>query len=129
MIVLKQREKPLSRSSSMTTGQPITTAAADFETNVLASQTPVLVDFWAAWCGPCQTMGPVVDELAHELEGKARIAKVDVEEHGELAERFGVHSIPTFILFRDGEELERVTGMVPKSTLKSKLEALVAPAA
>lgn len=113
----------------MTTGQPITTAAADFETNVLASQTPVLVDFWAAWCGPCQTMGPVVDELAHELEGKARIAKVDVEEHGELAERFGVHSIPTFILFRDGEELERVTGMVPKSTLKSKLEALVAPAA
>lgn len=77
----------------------------------------VVVDFWAAWCGPCKMMHPILDETAKELDGRAKFAKVDVDANGELAQRFQVMSIPTLIVFRDGQQVDRVSGVLPKDEL------------
>ena len=90
----------------------------NFKEEVLQSGVPVLVDFWAPWCGPCRMLGPILDELAAEDEGKVIIAKVNVDEEMDLAARFGVVSIPTMVFFRDGKMEERLVGVQPKEKLR-----------
>lgn len=94
-----------------------------FEEDVLNSDKPVLVDFWAEWCGPCRMVGPVVDELAGEYEGKAKIGKVNVDENAEISTKYGIRSIPSLLIFKDGEVVDQIVGAVPKNQLKKQLDA------
>ena len=94
-----------------------------FKTTIPSSATPVLVDFWAPWCGPCKAIAPILEELATEFEGKLAIAKVNIDDHGEVATQFGVRAIPTMILFKGGQAAETIVGMMPKNALKAKLTA------
>lgn len=100
----------------------VTFTDANFEAEVLKSDVPVLVDFWAPWCGPCQMMGPIVEELATELEGKAKVGKLNVDENNTVAGQFKVMSIPTFLVFKGGEVVDQMVGGVPKEKLKEMLE-------
>lgn len=94
--------------------------SSNFKTTV-AGATPVLVDFWAPWCGPCKAIAPILEELATEFAGKLTIAKVNVDDNGELAAEFGVRAIPTLLLFKGGAVAEQFVGMMDKATLKAKL--------
>ena len=100
--------------------------SADFEKAVLQSDKPVLVDFFADWCGPCKMMAPVVEQLAEELEGKAKVGKLNIDENMDIAEKYRVMNIPTFLIFKDGQEKERIVGAVSKNELKNKLEQTLA---
>ena len=100
--------------------------SADFEKEVLQSDKPVLVDFFADWCGPCKMMAPVVEQLAEELEGKAKVGKLNIDENMDIAEKYRVMNIPTFLIFKDGQENERIVGAVSKNELKNKLEQTLA---
>jgi thioredoxin 1 len=98
---------------------------ANFEEVVLNSKLPVLVDFWAEWCGPCRMVGPIVDELHNEYEGKAIIGKVNVDENPGVSGSFGVRNIPTILFIKNGEVADKSVGAVPKAQLAAKLEALL----
>ncbi|MBI4966133.1 MAG: thioredoxin [Desulfomonile tiedjei] len=94
----------------------------DFESQILQSDVPALVDFWAAWCGPCRTVGPVVEELAAEYEGKIKVAKLNVDENKQTPAKYGVRGIPTLMLFKDGQVVDQIVGAVPKSRIKELLD-------
>lgn len=96
---------------------------ANFDEVVLKSDKPVLVDFWAEWCGPCRMVGPVVEELAKEYEGKAVIGKMNVDFHPNISVKYGIRSIPTLLFFKNGQLVDRQVGAVPKSALETKLKA------
>ncbi len=101
----------------------VTLTAQNFDSEVLKSAQPVLVDFWAEWCGPCKMLGPVLDELAGEYVGKARIGKVNIDDHQDLAVQFGINSIPTLLLFKGGQVVGQTVGLKPKTALKQAIDA------
>lgn len=105
---------------------PITVDQRSFQETVLKAKQPVLVDFWAAWCGPCRAVAPIVDELSREYEGKISFAKVNVDENPFLASGYGVMSIPTLIVFKEGKPVEQVIGFRPKTELKRILDSVLA---
>ncbi|MCX8125561.1 MAG: thioredoxin [Dehalococcoidia bacterium] len=102
---------------------PITVNQANFKQVVLEAKLPVLVDFWAEWCGPCRALAPVVEELSREYSGKIDFAKVNVDEHSTLASQYGIMSIPTLIIFKKGKPAEQVVGFRPKAELKKLLDS------
>ena len=101
--------------------KPIEITETNFEQEVLKSPIPVLVDFWAVWCGPCKMIAPVVDELAVEYDGKLKIGKVDVDNHQQIAMQYGIRSIPTLLIFKSGKVVEQIVGAAPKKSLIEKL--------
>jgi thioredoxin 1 len=100
---------------------------ANFQRDVLKSSQPVLVDFWAPWCGPCHVMAPAIDDLATEFAGRLTVGKVNVDDEPALAAQYGIRSIPTLLLFKDGQIVDQAVGVVPKQVLTEKLNALVYP--
>jgi thioredoxin 1 len=105
--------------------QIVHTTDADFEADVIQSDEPVLLDFWAEWCGPCKMIAPAIEQLAEEFDGKAKIVKLDVDAHPAVAGEYGVRSIPTLLFFRDGKVVEQLVGAAPKAALAEKLNALI----
>jgi thioredoxin 2 len=109
--------------------KPLTVTDATFAADVEGSQLPVLVDAWAVWCGPCRMIEPIVDELANEMVGRARIAKLNVDENPIAASRFGLRSIPTLLVIKGGQEVDRILGAQPKMEILKRLERVTAQTA
>ncbi|MDP2885617.1 MAG: thioredoxin [Ignavibacteria bacterium] len=101
--------------------KPIEVTDANFKKEVLESSTPVLVDFWAEWCGPCKMIAPVVEQLAKDFDGKLKVGKVDVDSNQQTSMQFGIRSIPTLLIFKNGRVVEQIVGAVPKQALTDKV--------
>ena len=104
----------------MSSAAPVTDAS--FKEDVLDQELPVLVDFWAPWCGPCRMVAPVVDEIAQQYEGKVKVVKLNTDENPQVASQYGIRSIPTLMIFKGGQRVDMVVGAVPKTTLANTLE-------
>ena len=107
-------------------GKPIELTSDNFQELVINSDKPVLVDFWAVWCGPCRAIAPVIEQLANEMEGEAVFGKLDVDHHRDIAGAYGIMNIPTLLLFKGGKVIEKVVGVTPKSKLEAIVKSAVA---
>jgi len=105
--------------------EPMDIMTEDFTDEVETVDQPVLVDFWAEWCGPCKQLAPRIEELAEDFDGEVKFVKVDVDENQELAGQFGIRSIPTLLLFDEGEKVEQIVGSVPKERIREEIEKVV----
>jgi thioredoxin 1 len=108
--------------------EPVHLTDDNFQAEVLQSDKPVLVDFWAAWCGPCRMIAPAIEELAREYDGKAKVGKLDVDNNQRVAMEYGIRSIPALLIFKDGKVIDQIIGAVPKSHIAAKLESAAAVA-
>jgi len=116
---------PGAETVASSNAEPIHITDGTFEEVVLNSQLPTLVDFWAPWCGPCRMIAPVVEDLARDYDGRAVFAKVNTDENVQMAGKLGIRGIPTLILFKDGQEVDRVVGYAPRHVLEDKLKAVL----
>ncbi|GAB6281340.1 MAG: thioredoxin [Ignavibacterium sp.] len=105
--------------------KPIEITDNNFETEVLKSQSPILIDFWAVWCGPCKIIAPVVEEIANEYEGKLKVGKLDVDNNPQTSVKYGIRSIPTLLLFKDGVVVDTIIGAIPKSQIIQRLQTVL----
>jgi thioredoxin 1 len=116
----------MAQEANAVTVKPVTITDANFQSEVVESDQVVLVDFWATWCGPCRMIAPVIEELASDFDGRAKIAKLDVDTNPQVASALGVMSIPTLLFFKDGRVVDQLVGAAPKKMLEQRLEKLLA---
>ena len=106
--------------------KPVEVTDSTWESEVIGSDTPVVVDFWAVWCGPCRMIAPLVEELATEYEGKVKFSKLNVDDNPEISMKYGIRSIPTLLVFKDGQPVDQIVGAVPKKELQKRVDAVLA---
>jgi thioredoxin 1 len=106
-------------------GRAVQVSGDNFKMEVLESDTPAMVDFWAPWCGPCKSISPVLDELANEYEGKVKLVKINVDDNPGIAAQYGVRAIPTLIFFKNGQQVDQITGAVSKASLKEAVQKIL----
>ena len=123
-LVGGDKETPAGDGGKMTV-EPRHLTGEEFDTVVMESELPVIVDFWAEWCGPCHAIAPSVAKLAEEYDGRALVTKVNADDYPDILSRYGIMGIPTLIYFKDGKEVDRVVGVTPYGALKGKLERLL----